>query len=92
MNSIKNTFLKGYVVSNKMNKTIVVKSQKLIKHNKYKKFMKIFSKFFVHDENNDAKIGDIVLFKKTKPISKNKNCILIKIHNKKGDNYDSNAI
>lgn len=93
MNNIKKKqILKGLVISNKMNKTLVVKSERIVKHNKYKKFIKYFSKFFVHDENNNSKPGDLIYFIETKPISKKKVWILYDIYKKKGDIDDSNAI
>ncbi|WMC19572.1 MAG: 30S ribosomal protein S17 [Enterobacteriaceae bacterium PC38] len=75
----KNRILKGCVISNKMKKSIVVIIQHKIKHSIYKKYIKRTSKFYVHDENNECNIGDIIKFKESKPISKTKFWILIKI-------------
>lgn len=63
---------RGVVVSNKMDKTIVVKVERLMKHPLYKKYIKQTKKFYAHDEANDANIGDTVEITETKPLSKNK--------------------
>jgi small subunit ribosomal protein S17 len=63
----------GTVVSNKMNKSIVVTVERKVKHPKYGKFIKKTSKFMAHDENNECGIGDLVLIAETRPLSKNKN-------------------
>ncbi|QJC30877.1 30S ribosomal protein S17 [Enterobacteriaceae endosymbiont of Macroplea appendiculata] len=68
--------LKGTVVSNKMNKTIVVKISKLIKHPIYGKFINRTTKLHVHDETNSCNIGDIVSIKECRPLSKTKSWIL----------------
>ncbi len=62
----------GVVVSNKMDKSIVVVEQRQIKHPIYGKFVKKTSKFMVHDEKNETNIGDTVKFSETRPLSKNK--------------------
>ncbi|QJC31290.1 30S ribosomal protein S17 [Enterobacteriaceae endosymbiont of Macroplea mutica] len=71
--------LKGTVVSNKMNKTIVVKINKLIKHPIYGKFINRTTKLHVHDEANSCNIGDIVSIKECRPLSKTKSWILVNI-------------
>ncbi len=63
---------KGVVVSDKADKTIVVKVDTRVKHPVYKKFISRSSKFFAHDEKNACKIGDEVLIQECRPISKNK--------------------
>lgn len=60
----------GKVISNKMNKTIVVSVERRFPHPKYKKVVKAFSKFYAHDEKGEAKIGDVVLIRETRPLSK----------------------
>ena len=60
----------GTVVSDKMNKTIVVSVDTFGVHKLYKKRVKKSSKFHVHDENNTAKVGDVVKFMETRPLSK----------------------
>ncbi|WP_212113268.1 30S ribosomal protein S17 [Candidatus Shikimatogenerans silvanidophilus] len=71
----------GVVISNKMNKTIVVEQNKIFKHPRYEKSFLIKKKYFVHDEKNISNIGDIVRFVEVRPISKKKYCKLIKIEN-----------
>ena len=63
----------GIVVSNKMNKSIVVTVERKVKHPKYGKFIKKTSTFMAHDENNECGIGDLVTIAETRPLSKNKN-------------------
>lgn len=79
MNKLKKITFSGIVISDKMDKTVIVKSERQIKHKKYKKIIKRFSKFFVHDEKNECKIGDKIIFKETSPISKKKNWTLLSI-------------
>lgn len=62
----------GIVISDKMQKTIVVAIRDNTKHPLYKKTIKTTTKFKVHDENNDAKTGDIVEIVETRPLSKDK--------------------
>ena len=62
----------GQVIANKMNKTIIVAISNKIAHKKYNKTIPKTKKYFVHDENNQYKIGDTVKIKLTRPISKNK--------------------
>jgi len=62
----------GVVVSNAMDKTIVVKVERLIWHDKYKKQYKRSRKFKVHDEKNEYKAGDKVQFVECRPFSKDK--------------------
>jgi len=73
----KGRLLTGVVVSDKMNKTIVVEVNRLRKHPKYKKYFKITRKFKVHDENNIYRTGDKVSIQETRPISKDKRWIVI---------------
>lgn len=69
----------GKVVSNKMDKTIVVAIEELIQHNLYKKSVKRTVKFKVHDENNQAGVGDKVSIMETRPLSKEKRWRLVQI-------------
>lgn len=62
----------GIVISNKMQKTIVVKLDRRIRHSKYGKFLTKTKKVKAHDEANTAKIGDLVLLVATRPLSKDK--------------------
>ena len=68
--------LKGKVIKNKNEKTIIVDVESTFMHKKYKKFLKKNKKFAVHDENNVSKIGEIVQIVESKPISKTKKFIL----------------
>lgn len=69
----------GLVVSNKMDKSIVVQIERRFKHEIYKKFIKKTNKFVAHDEKNDCNIGDKVRIMETRPLSKNKNWRLVEI-------------
>lgn len=62
----------GTVVSDKMDKTIVVQVETMKKHPLYKKHLKTIKKFKAHDENNESKIGDRVRIVETRPLSKTK--------------------
>ena len=70
---------RGLVVSDKMDKTITVKVERLVKHPLYKKYIKQSKKFLVHDEMSEAGIGDFVEITETRPLSKNKCWRLSKI-------------
>ncbi len=69
----------GVVVSDKMQKTIVVSIQELVQHKLYKKSVKRTVKFMAHDENNEAHIGDKVSIMETRPLSKHKRWRLVSI-------------
>jgi len=69
----------GTVVSAVMNKSIVVRIDRTIKHALYVKPMKTFSKLYAHDENNDARPGDVVRVMETRPLSKTKRWRLVEI-------------
>ena len=69
----------GRVVSNKMDKTIVVAVEDHVKHPLYKKIVKRTYKLKAHDENNEANIGDTVRVMETRPLSKDKRWRLVKI-------------
>ena len=62
----------GIVVSDKMDKTVVVQTEKMVMHPMYKKFVRRRVKYKVHDENNDARMGDTVLIEETRPLSRSK--------------------
>ena len=64
--------LKGVVVSDKMNKTVVVKVSRFVEHKKYGKRIKKTKKYKAHDEENIKKVGDIVMIEEIKPMSKEK--------------------
>jgi small subunit ribosomal protein S17 len=69
----------GVVVSNKMEKTIVVAVKRKVKHPIYGKFVNKTTKFYAHDEKNDCNIGDLVKVMETRPLSKSKCWRLIEI-------------
>ncbi len=69
----------GLVVSNKMDKSIVVAVERKVKHPIYGKFVNKTTKFMAHDESNTCGIGDTVLIMETRPLSKNKNWRLVEI-------------
>ena len=69
----------GRVVSNKMDKTIVVAVESLKKHRIYKRTYKQTKKFHAHDEHNTCQIGDIVRIEETRPLSKTKRWRLVEI-------------
>ena len=69
----------GKVVSDKMDKTIVVAIQDNVKHPLYNKIVKRTYKLKAHDENNDAKIGDTVKVMETRPLSKDKRWRLVEV-------------
>lgn len=72
----------GKVVSDKMDKTIVVAVETYKKHSLYHKRIKYTKKFKAHDEHNEAKIGDTVKIMETRPLSKDKNWRLVEITEK----------
>ena len=69
--------LQGLVVSDKMDKTVTVLVERRIMHKKYKKYVKLSSKYAAHDEANVCKTGDQVSIIECRPISKNKSWIVI---------------
>lgn len=69
----------GLVVSNKMDKSIVISVERKVKHPIYGKFVKKTAKFMAHDETNSCGIGDTVTIMETRPLSKNKNWRLVEI-------------
>ena len=69
----------GEVVSNKMTKTIVVRVQRRFAHPRFKKVVTAYQKFYAHDEQGAAKVGDQVLIEETRPLSKLKRWRLIEV-------------
>ncbi len=69
--------LKGTVVSDKMDKTIVVLVERIKQHPRYKKRYRVFKKYKAHDPNNKHKMGDKVQIQESKPISKDKKWIVL---------------
>jgi small subunit ribosomal protein S17 len=69
--------LQGVVVSDKQDKTVIVRVERRMMHPIYKKFIRRSKKFAAHDENNASKIGDIVRIRECAPISKTKKWELV---------------
>ncbi|MGI6360599.1 MAG: 30S ribosomal protein S17 [Acholeplasmatales bacterium] len=78
MRNVRKQFV-GIVVSDKADKTIAVLVDRYKRHGLYGKRVKVSKKFAVHDEDNEAKVGDKVLFQECRPISKTKSFRLVKI-------------
>ena len=62
----------GKVVSDRMDKTVVVSIERLVKHSTYGRYVRRRQKFKVHDEKNECRIGDVIRFMETRPLSKDK--------------------
>jgi small subunit ribosomal protein S17 len=75
----------GRVVSDKMEKTIVVSVERLTRHPLYKRVVRVTTKFAAHDENNDAKVGDTVLIEESRPLSRTKRWRLIEVIERAAD-------
>ena len=71
--------LLGRVVSNKMDKSIVVLTERRVKHPLYGKFVSKSTKIHAHDENNECSIGDVVTIRECRPISKTKSWTLVEV-------------
>lgn len=69
----------GTVISDKMQKTIIVRIMRLMRHPKYNKIIRKYNKFKVHDEKKIAKIGDTVRIQETRPLSKEKRFKLVEV-------------
>ena len=69
----------GLVISDKMDKSIIIRVERKVKHPIYGKFVKKSTKFTAHDETNDCNIGDTVRIMETRPISKDKRWRLVEI-------------
>jgi small subunit ribosomal protein S17 len=75
----------GRVVSDKMDKTIVVSVERLARHRLYKRVIRLSTKFKAHDEANDARIGDTVLIEESRPLSATKRWRLVSVVARAGD-------
>jgi len=75
-------FRNGTVTSNKMDKTVVVQVERLVKHPKYKKYVKTRTRFKAHDEKNACKVGDRVRIIETRPLSKDKRWAVVEVTRK----------
>jgi len=71
--------LEGVVVSDKMQKTVVVKIERFKRHPLYHKVMRASKRFKAHDENNECKVGDVVIIEQTRPLSKEKRWKVVQI-------------
>ncbi|HIA27060.1 MAG TPA: 30S ribosomal protein S17 [Planctomycetes bacterium] len=71
--------VRGVVVSDKMDKTIVVRTERLVPHPKYRKFTRKYTKYHAHDAQNAARAGDLVELVQTRPLSKLKRWRLLEI-------------
>ncbi|MBS1222615.1 MAG: ribosomal protein [Proteobacteria bacterium] len=71
--------LSGRVTSNKMDKTITVAIERLVKHPVYGKYVRRTTKLHAHDENNECRIGDLVTIKQCRPLSKTKTWTLVAV-------------
>lgn len=69
----------GEVISDKMDKTIVVRVERRFRHPKFKKVVTSYKKFYAHDEKREAKVGDTVLIAETRPLSKTKSWRLVQV-------------
>jgi len=74
----------GTVVSDKMQKTIVVKVERRVRHPLYKKVIRKFKKFYAHDEREEAKVGDVVRIEECRPLSRLKRWRLVEIVRRAG--------
>ena len=75
----------GRVVSDKMDKTIVVSVERLTRHRLYKRVMKATTKFAAHDERNEARIGDTVRIEESRPLSATKRWRLVSVLSREGE-------
>ena len=74
-----NRTLQGRVISDKMDKTVTVLVERKVKHPIYGKFVRRSTKVHAHDENNECKIGDVVVVEQCRPLSKSKTWRLVKL-------------
>ena len=78
------TVLSGIVISDKMEKTVVVKTERTYKHVLLGKVIRSFKKYKVHDEGNEAKVGDVIEFYEGRPTSKTKYMYLVRVVKQSG--------
>jgi len=82
----------GRVVSDKMDKTIVVSVERLTRHRLYKRVIRLTTRFKAHDETNDAHVGDTVLIEESRPLSATKRWRLIEVVQRAGDHGGSEIV
>jgi small subunit ribosomal protein S17 len=87
----KRKIVTGIVVSDKMQKTIVVKVDRRVRHAAYKKYIVRSRRFKAHDENNDAKMGDRVTLLESRPLSRDKRWVLQSVLRRAGQTQDANV-
>src|SRR5918998_3364121 len=75
----------GRVVSDKMDKTIVVSVERLSRHPVYKRVIRLTTKFKAHDEENDARVGDVVRIQESRPVSATKRWRLVEVVQRAGE-------
>ena len=73
--------MQGVVVSDKMDRTVVVNVERRKQHPLYKKFIRLSKRYLAHDENNNCKAGDIVQIEECRPISRRKSWVVIETSN-----------
>jgi len=71
--------IKGLVVSNKMDKTIVIRAERLVKHPLFHKYTRKHVKYMAHDEKNECKLGDTVIIMESRPLSRLKRWRMLNI-------------
>ena len=76
--------LEGKVVGNKMDKTVVVRVDRLYRHRRYKKVVRAVKKYLVHDEENVCRVGDLVRIVESRPLSRRKRWAVQEILEKTG--------
>ncbi len=69
----------GVVVSDKMDKTVVVKVERFVQHPRFKKYIRRSKKYYAHDERNECRIGDVIEIEETRPLSKLKRWRVVRI-------------
>jgi len=82
----------GRVVSDKMDKTIVVSVERLARHRLYKRVIRLTTKFKAHDEANEAKVGDTVLIEEARPLSATKRWRLVRVVSRAGEQGPASEI
>ena len=82
----------GRVVSDKMDKTIVVSVERLARHRLYKRVIRLTKKFKAHDEANDARVGDTVLIEASRPLSATKRWRLVEVLQRAGEHGSASDI
>ena len=82
----------GRVVSDKMDKTIVVSVERLARHQLYKRVIRLTTKFKAHDELNEAKVGDTVIIEESRPLSATKRWRLVEIVSRAGEGAAADVV